>query len=105
MIININSLVRGRLTERGMQVLRLLPQIHLDALLHRYDPHTQILEISLWQFAQVFGPHLYGSAEPVVADCLIELVGVGPAGELPENKPAGIPPSGLHKPQHGGRAP
>jgi hypothetical protein len=55
--VNLNRIVRVGLTARGQQILASLPMHEQEAVSHRYNNCLGELEIELWRFCAIFGPH------------------------------------------------
>lgn len=75
--LNLNRQVRVRLTARGQEILANLPRYRQEALWYKYDQRAGVIEMALWEFCQVFGPHFYCGCTVPTQDNTIEI--------LPEN--------------------
>ena len=68
---NINNLVRVKLTEHGIANMIMK---NPTAMEYHFDKDTKILETELWDIMNIFGDQMYLGAKQVSADNNIEII-------------------------------
>lgn len=68
---NINNLVRVKLTEHGIATMIMK---NPPAMEYHFDKDTKILETELWDIMNIFGDQMYLGAKQVFANNNIEII-------------------------------